>query len=128
MYECIPVTGVVTSKLPFSLGNRLTHGGEVVKLMHRPPFVPRRLLIPFYIRVNLCIIFSFSNCNNKFIIAIKIMEEQNRLWITSNFRQFRVNIVMRYLAVKLLQNIRCVAHTCTNIFKFLQGKAVHVLK
>jgi hypothetical protein len=33
-----------TSKLPHSLDNRLIYGGEAVRLSHRPPFSPRKIL------------------------------------------------------------------------------------
>jgi hypothetical protein len=44
--KAIPVTGrdspqgCETSRLPHFLDNRLTDGGEVVSLTHRPPFTP----------------------------------------------------------------------------------------
>jgi hypothetical protein len=44
--KAIPVTGgggpygCETSRIPHFLDNRLTDGGEVVSLMHRPPFIP----------------------------------------------------------------------------------------
>jgi hypothetical protein len=34
--------GCETSRLPHFLDNRFTDGGEVVSLMHRPPFTPRK--------------------------------------------------------------------------------------
>jgi hypothetical protein len=34
-----------TLRLPHFEGNRLTDGGEVVSLKHRPPFAPRRILV-----------------------------------------------------------------------------------
>jgi hypothetical protein len=47
--KAIPVTGLgcpqgcETSRLPHFLDNRLTDGGEVVSLKHRPPFTPRKV-------------------------------------------------------------------------------------
>jgi hypothetical protein len=35
--------GCDTSRLPYFLNNRLTDGGEVVKLKRRPPFSPRKI-------------------------------------------------------------------------------------
>jgi hypothetical protein len=48
--KAIPVTGrggpygCETSRLPQFLENRLTDGGEVVSLLHRPPFTHRKNL------------------------------------------------------------------------------------
>jgi hypothetical protein len=47
--KAIPVTGqegpeaCETSRLPHVLDNRLTDGCEVVSLMRRPPFTPRKI-------------------------------------------------------------------------------------
>jgi hypothetical protein len=47
--KAIPVTGhgdpcgCETSTFPHFLGNRLTDGGEVVSLMSRPPFTPKKI-------------------------------------------------------------------------------------
>jgi hypothetical protein len=47
--KAIPVTGregimgCETLRLPHFLDNRLTDGGEVVSLTHRPPFTPRKI-------------------------------------------------------------------------------------
>jgi hypothetical protein len=42
--KAIPVTGrCETSRLPHFLDSRLTDGGEVVSLMRRPPFTPRKI-------------------------------------------------------------------------------------
>jgi hypothetical protein len=47
--EAIPVTGsggqsgCETSRLPHFLDNRLRDGGEVFRLMRRPPFTPRKI-------------------------------------------------------------------------------------
>jgi hypothetical protein len=47
--KAAPVTGrggpqgYETSRLPHFLDNRLTGGGEVVSLMRRPPFTPRKI-------------------------------------------------------------------------------------
>jgi hypothetical protein len=47
--KAIPVTGrggpqgCDTSRLPNFLENQLKNGGEVVSLMHRPPFIPRKI-------------------------------------------------------------------------------------
>jgi hypothetical protein len=52
----IPVTdrggsyGCETSRLPRFLHNQLSDGGEVVSLMHRPPLIPGRFLVPISIR------------------------------------------------------------------------------
>jgi hypothetical protein len=35
--------GYETSRLPHFLGNRMTDGGEVVSLTHRPVFTPRKI-------------------------------------------------------------------------------------
>jgi hypothetical protein len=35
--------GYETSRLPYFLDNRLTHGGEVVSLTHQPPTTPRKI-------------------------------------------------------------------------------------
>jgi hypothetical protein len=48
-YKVIPVRGrggpyaCETSRLPHFLDNRLTDGGEVVRLTRRPPFTPRKI-------------------------------------------------------------------------------------
>jgi hypothetical protein len=47
--KAIPVTGrggpygCETSRLPHFLDNRYKDGGEVVGLMRRPPFIPRKI-------------------------------------------------------------------------------------
>jgi hypothetical protein len=47
--KAIPVTGYGgplvcdTSRLPHSVDNRLTDGGNVVSLTRRPPFTPRKI-------------------------------------------------------------------------------------
>jgi hypothetical protein len=54
--KAIPVTGrdgpygCETSRLPYFLENRLTDGGEVVSLTHRPPFTPTRFLVLISVR------------------------------------------------------------------------------
>jgi hypothetical protein len=48
--KAVPVTGPEGPKgcerlmLPHFLGSRLTDGGEVVSLTHRPPFIPKEIL------------------------------------------------------------------------------------
>jgi hypothetical protein len=45
--------GCEMSRLPHFLDNRLTHGGEAVSRMHRPPLTPRRIpSINFYYRLS----------------------------------------------------------------------------
>jgi hypothetical protein len=52
--KIIPVTGhegpygCETSWLPRFLDNRLTDGGEVVSLMRRPPFTPRKIRATYF--------------------------------------------------------------------------------
>jgi hypothetical protein len=43
--------GCQTSRLPLFLDNRLTDGGEVVRLTHRPPFISRKFLVLLSVRV-----------------------------------------------------------------------------
>jgi hypothetical protein len=40
----MPTEGYETSRLPHLLDNWLTDGGDVISLMRRPPFIPRKIL------------------------------------------------------------------------------------
>jgi hypothetical protein len=40
---CGDPQGCETSRIPHFLGNRLTDGGEVLSLNHRPSFIPRKI-------------------------------------------------------------------------------------